>query len=228
MPIGVFDSLRQGRISSKIEKSVQERIFMCGRYYVDDKTAREIEKLVRQINAGKKQEALNVAGRITAGDIYPGKDAPVLSGAGDSICCGWQHWGFPGFQGKKLIFNARCESALEKSMFRDSVLHRRIVIPAAWFYEWNPRKEKNTFCRKDAPVLFMAGFSRRYEDGEHFVILTTEANSSMEPVHDRMPLILEQEEITEWIWDDAKTEDILYQIPCLLERKTDYEQMSLF
>lgn len=49
---------------------------MCGRYYVDDETAREIEKLVWQINAGKKQEALKVAGRITAGDIYPGKDAP--------------------------------------------------------------------------------------------------------------------------------------------------------
>ena len=50
----------------------------------------------------------------------------------------------------------------------------------------------------------------------------------MKPVHDRMPLILEQEKITEWITDDTKTESILYQAPCLLERNTDYEQMSLF
>lgn len=201
---------------------------MCGRYYVDDETAREIEKLVWQINARKKQEALREVGRITAGDIYPGKDAPVLSGADGSICCGWQYWGFPGFQGKKLIFNARCESVLEKPMFRDSILHRRIVIPASWFYEWNPRKEKYSFRRKDMPVLFMAGFSRQYEDGEHFVILTTAANTSMKPVHDRMPLILEREKITEWMMDDTKTEGILHQTPCLLERKTDYEQMSLF
>lgn len=201
---------------------------MCGRYYVDDETAREIEKLVRQMSEKQRQESIKVIGRITAGDIHPGKDAPVLSRESSSISCGWQHWGFPGFQGKKLIFNARCESVLEKPLFRDSVLHRRIVIPASRFYEWNSAKEKNIFLRKDMPVLFMAGFSRQYEDGEHFVILTTAANASMKPVHDRMPLILEQEEIAQWILDNAKTESILHKIPCLLERKTDYEQISLF
>lgn len=201
---------------------------MCGRYYVDDETAREIEKLVRQVDEKMRQKSLQAAGRITAGDIYPGKDAPVLSGAGGLISCGWQHWGFTGFDGKKLVFNARCESALEKPLFRDSVRLRRIVVPASGFYEWNPRREKNTFWRKDIPVLFMAGFCRRYEDGEHFVILTTAANASMKPVHDRMPLILEKEEIAEWMLDDTKTEGILHKIPCLLERKTDYEQMSLF
>lgn len=206
---------------------------MCGRYYVDDETAREIEKLVRQMDERKRHESLKAVTRITVGDIYPGKDAPVLSGADGSISCGWQHWGFPWqqgghVQGKKLIFNARCESAMEKPMFRDSILHRRIVIPATWFYEWDPQKEKNTFHRKDAPVLFMAGFCRQYEDGKHFVILTTAANISMKPVHDRMPLILEKEETAEWILDDVKAESILHRIPCMLERKTDYEQMSLF
>ena len=89
-------------------------------------------------------------------------------------------------------------------------------------------KEKNTFFRKDMPVLFMAGFSRSYEDGEHFVILTTAANSSMKPVHDRMPLILEKEEIADWMLDDSKIEAMLHRLPCLLERRSDYEQMSLF
>ncbi len=201
---------------------------MCGRYYVDDETAREIEKLLWQMGERKRQESLQAVSRIAAGDIYPGKAAPVLSAKDGSITCGWQHWGFPGFEGKRLIFNARCESALEKPMFRDSILHRRIVIPAAWFYEWNPRKEKNIFCRSDMPILFMAGLGRRYEDGEHFVILTTAANASMEPVHDRMPLILERQEIAEWMFRDAKTESFLHKTPCLLERKTDYEQLSLF
>lgn len=201
---------------------------MCGRYYVDDETAREIEKLVRQMDERKRQESLQAVSQIAAGDICPGKVAPVLSGKDGSITCGWQRWGFPGFEGKKLIFNARCESALEKTMFRDSILHRRIVIPASWFYEWNSRKEKNTFCRDDRSVLFMAGIGRRYEDGEHFVILTTAANASMEPVHDRMPLILDRQEVAEWMLDDTKTEGILHKAPCLLERKTDYEQLSLF
>ena len=201
---------------------------MCGRYYVDDETAREIEKLVRQMDERKRQASLQAINRIVAGDLYPGKDAPVLSVKDGSIVCEWQRWGFPGFEGNRLIFNARCESALEKSMFQDGIRHRRIVIPASWFYEWNSQKEKNTFCRKDMSTLFMAGIGRRYEDGERFVILTTAANASMEPVHDRMPLILERQDITEWMFRDAKTESILHRTPCLLERKTEYEQLSLF
>lgn len=201
---------------------------MCGRYYVDDETARGIEKLVRQMDERRRQESLQNVSRIVAGDICPGQKAPVLFGRDGSVTCGWQNWGFPGFTGKKLIFNARCESVLEKPLFRDSILHRRIVIPAALFYEWNPRKEKNTFCRNDRSLLFMAGFCRKYEDGEHFVILTTAANASMKPVHERMPLILEQWEIAEWMFRDPATEGFLHKTPCLLERKTDYEQLSLF
>lgn len=201
---------------------------MCGRYYVDDKMAQESKKLVNQMGENRRRQSLQAIDRIVAGDIHPGKDAPVLSGEGNSICCQWQHWGFPGFQGKNLIFNARCESALEKPPFRNSILHRRIVVPASWFYEWNPQKEKNTFRRRDMPLLFMAGFCKQYEDGEHFVILTTEANDSMKPVHDRMPLVLEWNEIMEWMLDDTKIESILHKTPCLLEREMDYEQMSLF
>lgn len=201
---------------------------MCGRYYMDHDTAREIEKLVRQMDETRRQESIGITGDITAGEVCPSSRALVLSVKNGSVCCEWQHWGFRGFKGKQLIFNARCESALEKPMFRDGLLHRRIVIPAAWFYEWNHRKEKNTFRRRDMPILFMAGFSRRYEDGEHFLILTTAANRSMEPVHDRMPLILEQEEIREWLFNGAQTENLLRKIPGLLERECDYEQMSLF
>lgn len=69
---------------------------------------------------------------------------------------------------------------------------------------------------------------RQFEDGMRFVILTTEANTSMKPVHDRMPLILEQNEIVPWILDNEKAGDILHKTPCLLERKSDYEQLSLF
>ena len=139
-----------------------------------------------------------------------------------------EKWGFLGFQGKKVIFNARCESAMEKSLFRDSMLHRRVVVPASWFYEWNSKKEKNTFFRKDNSILFMAGCYRPYKDGEHFVILTTQANASMSPVHDRMPLILEPDEILPWIFNDKRAEEILQKTPCLLERTNDYEQLGLF
>lgn len=201
---------------------------MCGRYYVDDETAREIEKLIRQVDEKLRQESMAALKRIAEKDIYPTQMAPVLEGGGACLRCRWQRWGFPGFQEKQVIFNARCESAMEKPVFRDSIRHGRMVVPAAWFYEWNRRKEKNTFCRKDRPVLFMAGCCRQYEDGVRFVILTTGANASMKPVHDRMPLILEEDEIAPWILDERQAEHILHKMPCLLERRTDYEQLTLF
>ena len=74
-------------------------------------------------------------------------------------------WGFRQFTGSGLIINARAESVIDKPMFRDSILQRRCVIPASWFYEWNRKKEKVTFKQEDSSILFMAGFYQKYEEG---------------------------------------------------------------
>ena len=198
---------------------------MCGRYYVDDETAKEIEKIVRKIDG--KQHGRD-GFRINTGDIYPSAEAPVLISARGGIDCQLFRWGLLGFDKKQLIFNARSESALEKRMFRESVKRRRAVVPAAWFYEWNRNKEKNTFYKLGQSVLYMAGFYERCQDGDRFVILTTAANDSMRPVHDRMPLLLEREEIEDWLFDGSLTKKFLEKTPVLLEHRTEYEQMSLF
>ncbi|MDD7051091.1 MAG: SOS response-associated peptidase [Lachnospiraceae bacterium] len=200
---------------------------MCGRYYVDDETAREINKIIRLADE-KVRKAASANIQLQAKNIHPTEAAPVLMVTNQELSCKLQRWGFPGYQGKQVIFNARSESALEKKMFRDSIEYRRIVIPATWFYEWNRNKEKNIFYSKEQPVLFMAGIYNRYQDEDRFVILTTEANASMKPVHDRMPLILEESEIIPWIFDGEKTKALLHKVPCLLERRSDFEQMSLF
>ena len=201
---------------------------MCGRYYVDDDTAREIEKLVRQVDEKMKRKTAPCKVEIAAKDIHPTETAPILVFSGFGLECQWQKRGFPGFQRGQVIFNARCESAMEKPMFRDAVLHRRAVIPAAGFYEWDRNKQKHTFYREGRAPLFMAGCYRKYEDGDRFVILTTQANASMEPVHDRMPLILEREEAMDWLLEDGTAGELLRKLPPLLERKAEYEQMSLF
>ena len=201
---------------------------MCGRYYVDDETAKAIEKLISQMEGKLRREAMGAVGMLSARDIHPSDIAPVLAEREGSLCCQWQRWGFPGFKGKQVIFNARSESVMEKPLFRDSVRHRRVVVPAASFYEWNARKEKSTFYKEGQPVLFMAGFYGRYEDGNHFVILTTAANASMKPVHDRMPLLLERDEVAGWVLDHGRIDNILRKIPCLLDRRTEYEQLTLF
>ena len=193
---------------------------MCGRYYVDDETAREIEKLVRDLDRKLQIER--------TGGVFPAQNATIIKGQEHHLAAEQMRWGFPGFEKGKLLINARAETALERPTFRESVQDRRCIIPARGFYEWNKSKEKFTFERKETPVLFMAGCYNRYEGQERFVILTTDANSSVAPVHNRMPLILEQEELKDWVLDDGAIEYLLHKTPVLLKPHAEYEQMRLF
>lgn len=193
---------------------------MCGRYYVDDETSREIERIVRDIGM-----QLN---RKKDGDIYPSQPATVLTGKSRTLSAQEMNWGFPQYTGKGLLINARAETVLEKKTFRDSVLHRRCVIPAKHFYEWDAEKNKVTFLRKDSPVLFMAGFYNRFREEDRFIILTTAANASVSPVHERMPLILEKSELEEWVYEDGLLEFLLHKTPSFLEKYQEFEQQSLF
>ena len=197
---------------------------MCGRYHFSAELLDEIRDLTEQ-----KDWKLELG--VLDRDIHPGDTAPVITAAGDqggSLRACRQKWGYPGPGGKGLVFNARSESVFEKRMFRDSVSTRRAVVPVSWFYEWNKNKEKFTFTKEGSRILFLAGFYGRYEDGEHFVILTTQANASMAPVHSRMPLVLEREQVREWILDSKKTKELLGQEPPRLARDCEYEQQTLF
>jgi len=197
---------------------------MCGRYYIDDDTAREIERLVQKIDESLKKPNMP-AGR----DIHPGDLAPILiADHQGELCCHQQRWGFPGMKNKQVIFNARSETVLEKKMFRQNMERRRAIIPAKWFYEWDDNKEKHIFYRKDQPIIFLAGIYGLYGDEERFVVLTTAANESMKPVHDRMPIILDRDELNVWTGNRDQAVNLLHKKICPLDSKTEFNQMSLF
>ena len=208
---------------------------MCGRFYVDEGINREIEQMIRGVD-------LRIQ-KMRTGDIYPSQPAGILtchsqqkklssasSAAEDppALELTEMYWGFPQYQKKGLLINARAETALERKTFRESVLHRRCVIPARHFYEWDPDRDKVTFFREARPVLFMAGFYNRFQDEERFIILTTQANASVNPIHDRMPLVLDEDELEDWVYDDKFTEYALHKTPPELRREQEYEQQSLF
>ena len=215
---------------------------MCGRYYFSVDLLDGIRELVEP---GDWKLELGLLEK----DMHPGDVAPVITIREDTargnaergntergnesqapVFLGIRKMG-GGFEapgGKGLVFNARSESVLEKRMFRDSVSHRRAAVPVSWFYEWNQNKEKYTFTREDGQVLFLAGFYSKYEDGDHFVILTTQANQSMAPVHSRMPLVLERNQVRDWIMDGDGFRELLAQVPAGLARSCEYEQQTLF
>ena len=185
---------------------------MCGRYYVDDETSREIRKILEQIDA--KYENNN----RKSGEIYPTNTVPILAAYHQTIEPELSIWGFPSYYNKGVLINARAETSLEKKTFRESILSRRCAIPSNGFYEWDSNKQKFFFKQKESEILYMAGCYNYYQNESRFVILTTAANESMESTHNRMPIILSAEEIEQWILDDNSTSRLLRQVPPLLTR----------
>ena len=190
---------------------------MCARFNIDREV---IEEAISQADTNNP-----AVQELTGGDIRPTNSSVVLAGHQARIHAGIMRWGLPRYDGKGLIINTRSETALEKQMFRESTLHRRCLIPARVFYEWDRSKRMVTFSQPDQSLIWMAGI---YDESHRFSILTTEANESVSKFHDRMPVLLSPEDLNRWLFDHTATEKLLAEkMPALLHRQ-DYEQIALF
>ena len=194
---------------------------MCGRYFwthdAEDALEEDFPELV--------DELLRQVHMLRAGDYTPAMKALALVG-GKTLAAQVLQWGFPGFDKGKLLINARAESVKDRPTFRGGFEQGRCVLPAAGFYEWDRSKEKVTFTVPGKPILYLAGIWRPYGPEQRFVILTREANASMAPVHDRMPLILTREEVAPWVSERAEAERLLVKELPMLKAERPYEQLT--
>lgn len=193
---------------------------MCGRYYVGNETEKEIKRIASHLDPDIKW------GR--KGDIHPSELATIITGKESGFAAEDMRWGFVSNSSKQLMINARAETVLERKSFSESVQRRRCIIVAKHFYEWDHDRNKVTFTLAGSTALYLAGCYNRFDGEERFIILTTEANESMRPVRDRMPLILKEDQLQDWIYDDGKARNFLKQESPKLERSQEYEQLTLF
>jgi putative SOS response-associated peptidase YedK len=104
--------------------------------------------------------------------------------------------------------NARSETVQTQPAFRDAFKTRRCVVPADGFFEWmGPRESRQPiwFHRPDGGLILFAGLYESWQSapGEWertFTILTTDPNSIVAEVHNRMPAILPEESVEEWTY----------------------------
>jgi putative SOS response-associated peptidase YedK len=131
-------------------------------------------------------------------------------------------WGFiPGWvkdpKDFPLLINARAETAVGKASFRAAMRHRRILVPASGFYEWR-RPPKDSGVKPQAywirprqgGIIAFAGLMETWSsaDGSEVdtaAILTSSANKTMRPIHDRMPVVIQPEDFERWL--DCKTQE---------------------
>lgn len=178
---------------------------MCGRYsLLMDEASLKLQKLIRQaqVSGGKA---------IKTGEIFPTNLAPVLKAKDGELVGEACVWGFPNFARKGVIINARSETAAQKPLFRKSLLERRCAVPTTGFYEWSQDEahQKYLFRVPQSSVLYLAGIYNCFEGEERYVILTTQANSSMAAIHHRMPVILDPDNLTGWLEDPGFALEIL-------------------
>lgn len=108
------------------------------------------------------------------------------------------------------LFNARAETVDSKPAFRNAFRHRRCLVPAEGFYEWEPTptgKQPYLIRRWDRQPFAIAGLWEIAPDTEgkpleSCTLIVTEANPLIRPVHDRMPVILGAEARARWLDPD--------------------------
>ena len=118
--------------------------------------------------------------------------------------------------GARMI-NARAETLGEKSAFRDAIVHRRCLVLATGFYEWQTRpgqRRKTPMylrLRSGRPFAFAGLWDTwRRRAGEPLLsctIITTSPNELVAPIHDRMPVILRPADVERWLESRPGTGD---------------------
>ncbi len=139
------------------------------------------------------------------------------------------HWGLipPWAKEEKMaskLINARAETVAEKPSFRSAFTKRRCLILADGFYEWQKlpggTKQPHYIHRKDDGPFALAGlwesWNHEGEIIESCTIITTSANEVMQPLHDRMPVILAKVDYEDWLDPTFKDKAALQELlkPC--------------
>jgi putative SOS response-associated peptidase YedK len=118
--------------------------------------------------------------------------------------------------GRRLI-NARLDGVADKPAFREAWTRRRCLIPASGFYEWSEpvdgRKRPHFIRPGDEPLFALAGLWERWRTPagdklETCVIVTTDANAQLAPIHDRMPLLIPRDAHALWLDPGSSVADV--------------------
>jgi putative SOS response-associated peptidase YedK len=199
---------------------------MCGRFALlasDDELAERFQlDEVPQLN-----ERYNIAPTQTVAAVRESDGGRFLSHLRWGLVPSWSKDLSIGYK----LLNARSETVAEKPSFRSAFKHRRCLIPASGFYEWQKigsRKQPHFIRPRDGDLFSFAGLWESWNDKEGEVvesctILTTEANELMRPLHDRMPVILDSSSEGTWL-DPTASPDALRSLftPYASERMEAY------
>jgi len=187
---------------------------MCGRYVLKE-----------SLKSIKNKYGAVQDGMFTFDAIYnvaPSIHMPVVLQTDDHRVIDKYRWGLVPFWAKDVstgytMINARSESLSQKKSFSRPFKSQRCVVPANGFYEWkrtDQGKIPHYITQKGSELMNFAGLyevwkSDQGETVNSFTIITTKANRPVSELHDRMPVMLLDEELSEWLDPNNNNTDAL-------------------
>ena len=193
---------------------------MCGRSSLTV-TEKELEK---RFNATFYSDDLERYNPLPNFNVAPTHMHPVMTNL-DQDHLQFFRWGLIPFWAKdkkvgyKMI-NARKETLLEKSTFKNAVNKKRCIVPFDGFYEWKKTedgKQPYRIVTTDTEIFSVAGLWERWKSPEHediysFTLITQEPNELMADIHNRMPAILRPDQERDWLDMNIPSEDAIQML----------------
>ena len=192
---------------------------MCGRYGFSVKDAREVINRFDLINT--LDELSRLQSRY---NIAPGQINPVIT-QDDGKRMEWFFWGLIPYWAKSQdmrykTINARAETVDTAPAYRKPFRFQRCLVPSTGFYEWDKaiKPSQPYYIRmKDASIFSFAGLYDTWKDTvsekeiKSYTIITTQPNEVVGKIHNRMPVIIDKEDETDWLNPDNSEIQLLHR-----------------
>jgi putative SOS response-associated peptidase YedK len=183
---------------------------MCGRYAIIEgkkifATFAMLREMERQITPSLSQPRYNAAPTEKLPIIFQSENGTVIR---DAVWWLIPHWSISGKPDMRFAsFNARSDTIDKSKLYGVYFKSRRCLVPADGFFEWmrTEKPKQPMFIRmKDKKPFMMAGVysvwkSPTGEEQPSFSIITTTPNELVSPIHNRMPVILDEGKFEPWL-----------------------------
>jgi putative SOS response-associated peptidase YedK len=181
---------------------------MCGRFAL----AVEPEALQRFIGL---TELLSVPPRFNIAPTQPVLAVLEEGGRRQGLPL---RWGFSVRGVRAPLINARAETLFDKPAFRDAARGRRCLVPASCFYEWEKGGARRPWLLRpaDGGLVAIAALWQPEALGgppAAVTLVTTTANATVAPLHDRMPVLVPPERFGAWLDGSADIAPLLVPAP---------------
>ena len=200
---------------------------MCGRYVL--KALKD--DIIKHFNLIDGLDYFDIHGYKLREEVFPGEWITAINNENRPEDIWWTIEDKDNSGVHRRAINAKAETVTKVNMFADAFRKDRVLIPATGFFEWNSGKCRHLFTF-DEPLFAFGGIARECDiKGELRrcgVILTTDANSIVRPIHEkgRMPVVIHKYDYAAWLDPSTQFPDLRRLMQPLKDEETHVEEAA--